>query len=88
MDVPLAIEVYFPEIIGDKGRLTLFAEYQYLNLTPNVVMGPVEADIDFKNTRFEAGVGYAVSDNDRTRWQVLLGIRYLEQEVISFATVH
>jgi hypothetical protein len=64
-----------------KDKMTLFAEYQYLDLTPEVVIGPVETNIDFKNTMFEAGIGYAIADNDRTRWEVLFGLRYSDQEV-------
>lgn len=73
--------VYTFHFEARKDRLSLFAEYQYLNLTPSVAINPIEADIDFKNTMFEAGVGYAIRDSDRTRWEVLLGVRYSDQEV-------
>ena len=80
--------VYTFHFEARKDRLTLFAEYQYVNLTPNVVMGPVETDIDFKNTMFEAGVGYAFGNSDRTRWEVLLGVRYSDQEIDVDGTIN
>lgn len=68
-----------------QGPLTLFAEYNYANLDPTVEesLGPltVTADIEFKDTMWELGVAYAFADNDRTQWEVLGGIRYMEQEV-------
>ncbi len=64
-----------------KGDFSYFAEYQYVNLQPSLAEGPVDADIEFENTQAEFGVGWAVADNDKTRWEMLLGLRYMDQEV-------
>ncbi len=62
-------------------RMGLFVEYQYLNITPNVGIESVSADIDFKSTMFEAGMAYALNESDTTRWEVLGGIRYTKHEI-------
>ncbi|MEH6591383.1 MAG: hypothetical protein V7746_14075 [Halioglobus sp.] len=68
-----------------QGPLTLFAEYNYAKLDPTAdeTLGPITitADIDFKDTMWELGVAYAFADNDRTRWEVLGGVRHMEQEI-------
>ena len=63
------------------GELTYFAEIQYVNLQPSLAEGPIAADIEFKNTQAELGAGWAFADNNRTRWEMLLGLRYMDQEV-------
>ena len=65
-----------------RDALTLFAEYQYVNLGPEAD-GPnnIELDIDFKNTIGELGVGYWVFGTDRTNWEVLGGARYTKQDL-------
>ena len=62
-------------------RMGLFVEYQYLNIAPEVVIGPARADIDFKSTMFEAGMAYALNESDTTRWELLGGVRYTEHEI-------
>ena len=61
--------------------LLFFAEYQYVNLEPSVVAGPVDADVDFKNTAAEIGSGWEFYQNDRLGVEMLLGLRYLDQEI-------
>ena len=68
-----------------KDKWVLFGEYQYVKLTPDVgvSIGPVSvnADIDFKNTMIELGGGYAFRETRNTRWEVLGGIRYTDQDI-------
>ena len=65
-----------------RDALTLFAEYQYVNLAPEAV-GPmdIELGIDFKDTIAELGVGYWAFGTDRTNWEVLAGARYTKQKL-------
>lgn len=70
-----------------KDKLTLFTEYQYVDLTPDILVGPVEADIEFENTLFELGAAWALSENDTTRWEVLGGVRYTDQVIDDNITV-
>ena len=65
-----------------RDALTLFAEYQYVNLGPEAE-GPMntELDIDFKDTIGELGVGYWVFGTDRTDWEVIGGARYTRQDL-------
>jgi hypothetical protein len=68
-----------------QGDLTLFAEYNYAKLDPSAeaAVGPVVigADIKFRDTMAELGFGYAFWNSDTTSWEVLGGIRYMEQEL-------
>ena len=68
-----------------QGDLTLFAEYNYAKLEPSVeeTLGPVTvgADIEFRDTLAELGFAYAFSNSGTTSWEVLGGIRYMEQEL-------
>jgi hypothetical protein len=64
-----------------RDRLTLFAEYQYVSLDPSVSIGPVEADIEFDNVAAEAGMGWRWSEDGPSRWELLAGLRYLDQEI-------
>jgi hypothetical protein len=68
-----------------KGILTFFTEAQYVDLQPTVdlAMGPIsgEAEITFKNTMFELGAAYALSESDSTRWEVIGGGRYTDQDI-------
>lgn len=74
-----------------KGIWTFFTELQYVELDPTIemAMGPieVEADISFKNTMFELGAAYALSESDSTRWEVIGGGRYTDQEIDIDATL-
>ena len=74
-----------------KGVWTFFTEIQYLDLEPSVdvAVGPidVEADITFENTMFELGAAYALSESDSTRWEVLGGVRYTDQDIDIGATL-
>lgn len=69
-----------------KGEWGLFAEYQYLDLEPDPSggsLGPVSvsADVDFESTMWELGGTWAFSENDRTRWELLGGARYTDQDI-------
>ena len=65
-----------------RDALTLFAEYQFVELTPAAV-GPMntELDIDFKDTIGELGAAYWVFGTDRTNWEVIGGARYTKQDL-------
>lgn len=68
-----------------KDKWTIFSEFQHVKLTPNVgiSLGPVtvDADIDFKNTMIELGGAYAFRETQNTRWEVLGGVRYTDQDI-------
>ena len=68
-----------------KDDLTLFAEYNYAKLDPTSEMslGPIaiSADIEFKDLMLELGVAYTFADSGTTQWEVLGGVRYLDQEI-------
>jgi hypothetical protein len=68
-----------------KGLWTIFTEIQYVDLEPtvNIAKGPinVEADITFKDTMFELGGAYAFSESDSTRWEIIGGGRYTDQDI-------
>ncbi|MEP6390641.1 MAG: hypothetical protein ABJ056_12025 [Halioglobus sp.] len=61
--------------------LILFAEYQYVKLDPSLSIGPVDADVEFENTAIELGAGWEFSRSERIGWEMLLGLRYLDQDV-------
>jgi len=65
-----------------RDALTLFAEYQYVNLGPEAD-GPmdIKLNIDFKDTIAELGVGYWVFGTERTDWEVIGGARYTKQDM-------
>jgi hypothetical protein len=65
-----------------RDRLTLFAEYQYVNLGPEAV-GPMggELNIGFKDTIAELGAGYWVYGTEKTDWEIIGGGRYTKQEL-------
>ena len=68
-----------------KDKWGIFAEYQFADITPEVItsMGPVSvvADIDFKNTMIEVGGAYAFRETQNTRWEIIGGARYTDQEI-------
>ena len=65
-----------------RDALTLFAEYQYVDLEPTVP-GPGNSvlEVGFKDTIAELGVGYWVAGTERTDWEVIAGARYTEQNM-------
>jgi hypothetical protein len=77
-----AFSIHFEARQGD---LTLFAEYNFARLDPTAEesLGPitVKSDIEFEDTMWELGVTYAFYNSDSTRWEVLGGVRYLEQDL-------
>jgi len=57
-----------------RDALTLFAEYQYVNLGPEA-SGPMGTtlDISFKDTIGELGVAYWLFGTGKTNWEVIGG---------------
>ncbi|MEH6584221.1 MAG: hypothetical protein V7754_19980 [Halioglobus sp.] len=72
-------------IEAKQGDLTLWTEYNYAKLDPSAeaALGPVVigADIEFQDTMFELGVAYVFADTGSTQWEVLGGVRYMDQEI-------
>ena len=68
-----------------KGAWTFFTEYQYVDLSPDVQAsaGPlsINADIGFKESMWEVGAAWAMWADDKTRWELIGGGRYSDQEV-------
>jgi len=67
---------------AQKRDLTLFAEYQYVNLGPEAQLpnGSV-VNVTFKNTMAELGAGYRVVDGDVHDFELLGGGRYTKQDL-------
>jgi len=65
-----------------KDKLTLFGEYQYVNLGPEAE-GPMGGtlDIGFKDTIGELGVAYWLFGTEKTNWEILGGTRYTRQQL-------
>ena len=65
-----------------RDKLTLFGEYQYVNLGPEAE-GPLggQLNIGFKDTIAELGVGYWVFGTEKTNWELLGGARYTKQKL-------
>ena len=67
---------------AQKNDLTLFAEYQYVDLAPTTELPDgQQVDIGFENTMAELGLAYALSKSGSTKWEVLGGLRYTKQEL-------
>lgn len=68
-----------------KGNWTIFAEYNYAKLNPTSEFGAgpasIRADVDYRDTLWELGGSWAFSQSDRTRWEVLGGVRYYDQKI-------
>lgn len=68
-----------------KDKLGLFLEYNFASLDPSVEggLGPIElnADITYDDTMWEGGVTWAFAESDSTRWEVIGGLRYYEQDL-------
>ena len=102
-DQTAPLDIGFSDILGNleaiftlhfearKDKWGIFSEYQYADLGPevDVSMGPITAvvDIGFKNTLIELGVAYAFRETQNTRWEVLGGIRYMDQDIDVDATL-
>lgn len=65
-----------------RDKLTLFGEYQYVNLGPEAE-GPMgnPVDISFKDTIGELGAGYWLFGTEKTDWELLGGARYTKQKL-------
>jgi hypothetical protein len=65
-----------------RDKLSLFAEYQYVNLGPEAE-GPMGGtlDISFKDTIGELGASYWVFGTEKTNWEILGGTRYTQQKL-------
>jgi hypothetical protein len=67
---------------AQKNDLTLFAEYQYIDLEPTTALpNGQQVNISFKDTMVEPGLAYAVSKSGKTKREVLGGLRYTKQEL-------
>ncbi|MBT4519072.1 MAG: hypothetical protein HOC23_03625 [Halieaceae bacterium] len=68
-----------------KGDITLFAEYNFARLDPSakgqIGPAPVKLSLDFEDTMIEAGARYSFYANEKTDWQVLGGVRWMEQDI-------
>jgi hypothetical protein len=76
-DLEAVLTWYFE---AQKNDLTLFVEFQYIDLVPTTALptgDPVIAG--FKNTMVELGMAYTVSEFARTNWQILGGARLTKQ---------
>ncbi|MCP4766278.1 MAG: hypothetical protein GY875_08390 [Gammaproteobacteria bacterium] len=74
--------LHFEARRGDWG---FFSEYQYVDLEPEVSaqLGPATADIDigFESTIWELGAAWAFQNDANTRWELLMGARYTDQDI-------
>ncbi len=78
--------VYTFHFEARRGKWGLFTEYQFLDLEPDASkgnLGPVSvrADVDFEATMWELGGAWAFSESDRTRWELIGGTRYTDQDI-------
>lgn len=73
-----AFTVHFEAVNDD---LTFFFEYQYTSLDPEGEKGPVKLSINFDMQQAEIGSTYAFAESDKTRWEFMLGLRWIEQEI-------
>lgn len=68
-----------------KDRLGLFLEYNFARLDPSIKggLGPIEirGDVNYEDTMWEGGATWAFAESDSTRWEVLGGLRYYDQDV-------
>ena len=68
-----------------KGKMTLFAEYNYSKLDPSntISQGPItlKADVDFRENIGEGGITWAIAESERMRWEAIGGLRYIKQDV-------
>lgn len=65
-----------------RDKLTLFGEYQYVNLGPEAYLPNGKAvDIGFKDTIAELGAAYWVAGTEKTDWEIIGGARYTKQEL-------
>jgi hypothetical protein len=77
-----AFSVHFEARRGD---WTFFTEYQYVDRGDDVTAnrGPLQlkADTGVKDTMWELGATWAMRDDGRTRWELIGGGRYSDQEL-------
>ena len=68
-----------------KNNWTIFTELQAMKLKPSGTAGigpiSVDADIEFENIMFELGGGWAFINSENSRWEVIGGGRYFDQDV-------
>lgn len=82
---------------ANKGPLVLYANYEYTKIgtdvdvdrplrvsTPGGRLDPsvnIEADVTDTQNRFDLGAGYTVHQGEATKWQVLGGAKWFEDDV-------
>lgn len=68
-----------------RGDWAFFTEYQYVDLEPNIQAktGPISinANVTFKEKYAELGGAWTFSRENRTRWELLAGGRYTDQNI-------
>jgi len=65
-----------------KKNLTLFAEYQFVDLSPSAELPTGDVvDIGFKNRMMELGAGYRVAQLGEADLEIIGGGRWVEQEL-------
>jgi len=67
---------------AQKQAWTLFAEYQFVDLSPSADLpNGSKVNVDFENTMAELGVAYRVAQFANTDLEILGGARYVEQDL-------
>ena len=69
-----------------RGDWTLFTEYQWIDLEADVgaregELVDASVDLGFEQTMWEFGATWAFRESASTRWELLMGARYMEQDV-------
>ena len=69
-----------------RGDWTLFSEYQWIDLDADVAakdgdLVDASVGIGFEQTMWELGAAWAFQESARTRWELLMGARYTDQDV-------
>ncbi len=64
---------------------SFFTELQYIDLQPDIEaqQGPikVKGEVDFDEVVWELGAGWAFYESERTRWELIGGGRYTDEDV-------
>ncbi|MEM1113537.1 MAG: hypothetical protein AAGI11_16600 [Pseudomonadota bacterium] len=78
-NINTALTVHFEAVNDD---LTFFVDLNHVSLDPeSQVADRVNASIDYEMNMAEVGTTWAFADNGNTRWEAMLGLRYIEQDV-------
>lgn len=80
--------VYAVHFEAKKNEFSLFTEYQYVKLEPEVGIGPLQTEVDFKNIMLEVGATFMFSDTGSTTLESMFGFRYVDQQVDVAANIN